>query len=72
MQVVPIEWEQQPAYLISLHDITERLQAEMKLLKIQTTLAEAQQIAHLGSWELDVQTRENSWSSEIFRIACST
>ena len=31
MQVVLIEWENQPAYLISLHDITERQQAEQEI-----------------------------------------
>jgi PAS domain S-box-containing protein len=40
---------------------TELKQSEVKL-------REAQQIAHLGSWELDTQTREINWSTEIFRI----
>ncbi|MFN5964008.1 MAG: PAS domain-containing protein, partial [Pseudanabaena sp.] len=31
-------------------------------------LIEAQQIARLGSWELDVQTKEIIWSREIFNI----
>ncbi|GBO55558.1 circadian input kinase A [Pseudanabaena sp. lw0831] len=31
MQVVLIEWENQPAYLISLHDITERQKAEQEI-----------------------------------------
>ncbi|HEX6711361.1 MAG TPA: ATP-binding protein, partial [Rubrobacter sp.] len=31
-------------------------------------LAEAQRIAHLGSWELDVNTGETSWSDEVFRM----
>ncbi|MEJ2200204.1 MAG: PAS domain S-box protein, partial [Desulfuromonadaceae bacterium] len=31
-------------------------------------LAEAQRIAHIGSWELDLQTNHLSWSDEIFRI----
>lgn len=38
------------------------------LQESESRLREAQQIAHLGSWELDVLTRENSWSEEVFRI----
>ncbi len=68
MHVVVIEWDQQPAYLISLHDVTERIQAETKLLKIQTNLEEAQQIAHVGSWELDATTQTIHWSDEMFRL----
>ncbi|NMF57609.1 PAS domain-containing protein [Pseudanabaena yagii] len=40
--------------------------AELKQSEMR--LREAQQIAHLGSWGLDVQTREITWSAEIFRI----
>ncbi|AFY73306.1 PAS domain S-box [Synechococcus sp. PCC 7502] len=67
-QVVPITWDQEPAYLISIHDITERQQAEAKLLKTQMDLAEAQKIAHVGSWEFDVFTQTVSWSPELYRI----
>lgn len=68
MQVVPIEWEQQSAYLISLHDVTERLQAEAKLLRIQTALAEAQQTAHVGSWQMDLTTQTITCSEEMYRL----
>lgn len=32
------------------------------------SLAEAQQIAHVGNWEWNVKTHELSWSDEIYRI----
>ncbi len=32
------------------------------------TLEEAQHIAHLGSWELDLRTHVLSWSDEVFNI----
>jgi len=31
-------------------------------------LAEAQSVAHLGSWELDVRTEQMEWSAELFRL----
>jgi len=49
-------------------DITERKQAEEKLWKSEETLNEAQKIAHLGSWTWNIQTGEEQWSDEIYRI----
>ena len=34
----------------------------------ETSLAEAQQMAHLGNWLLDPDTRKMTWSTETFRI----
>ncbi|HEX6708877.1 MAG TPA: PAS domain-containing protein, partial [Rubrobacter sp.] len=45
-------------------DITERKRAEEELRRSEMNLAEAQRIAHLGSWEWDVNTGETSWSDE--------
>ncbi|HJQ26966.1 MAG TPA: PAS domain S-box protein [Blastocatellia bacterium] len=50
------------------HDITERTQTEAKLRKSEKQLAEAQQLAHVGSWEHHVTTDEVIWSDELFRI----
>jgi PAS domain S-box-containing protein len=52
----------------TLTDITERKQVEAAALKNQANLAEAQQLARLGSWELDLVTDTLTWSDEIFRI----
>jgi len=49
-------------------DITERKQAEEKLLASRQELLEAQRIAHLGSWDLDLQTGKGNWSDESYRI----
>ncbi|MGK7901485.1 MAG: adenylate/guanylate cyclase domain-containing protein [Hormoscilla sp.] len=49
-------------------DITERLQAEEALRQSEANLAEAQKIAHVGSWTFDVATQTMSWSDEMFRI----
>ncbi len=52
----------------SLTDVTERMKAERALRASQASLAEAQRIAHLGNWELDLGSNALTWSDEIFRI----
>jgi PAS domain S-box-containing protein len=49
-------------------DITDRKQAEDRLFKSQQALNEAQHIAKVGSWELDIPDNRLNWSDEIFRI----
>jgi diguanylate cyclase (GGDEF)-like protein/PAS domain S-box-containing protein len=56
------------AMCIVAHDITERKKAEEALRGSEASLAEAQRMAHLGSWEWDVRTGEVWWSDEVFRI----
>lgn len=46
----------------------ERARAEEKLRRSEANLAEAQRIAHLGNWELDLVRDELHWSDEIYRI----
>ncbi|HWQ48968.1 MAG TPA: MEDS domain-containing protein [Methanosarcina sp.] len=38
------------------------------LKKSEKSLAEAQEIAHLGNWELDFTSNEFRWSDEMYRI----
>lgn len=57
-----------PMAMILANNITERKQAEMRLKHSETSLNEAQQLAHLGSWEWDILTDENIWSAEQYRI----
>ncbi|MET0711520.1 MAG: response regulator, partial [Jiangellaceae bacterium] len=45
-----------------------RKHAEDALVRSQATLAEAQRIAHLGSWELNLATDEMVWSEELRRL----
>ncbi|MBH0190946.1 MAG: PAS domain-containing protein, partial [Nitrospira sp.] len=49
-------------------DITERAQAEEALRRSEARLKEAQRIAHIGSWVLDIVTNRLTWSDEIYRI----
>ncbi len=50
-------------------DISEHKAAEAALRRSEASLATAQRIAHLGSWEHDLVADRLSWSDECFRIA---
>ena len=52
----------------TLQDITELKKTEEALRKSEASLANAQRIARLGYWDLDIVTSELYWSDEIFRI----
>ncbi len=49
-------------------DITRRKQAEAALERTTNTLVEAQQIAHVGSFEYIAATQTTMWSDEEYRI----
>ena len=58
-----------PTHLLGISvDISERIRMEEELRESAARLAEAQRMAHLGHWELDLATNRLSWSDEIFRI----
>ncbi len=62
--------------VINAIDITTLKEQEFRLRVNEARLNEAQQVAHLGSWELDLRTTALTWSAEVFRIveldpACS-
>ena len=76
---VEIKWSRitfrgRPGLLIMAHDVTERKRAAELLEKSEASLAAAQRIAHLGSWELDLEDIDNvnsnelRWSDETYRI----
>ena len=50
------------------HDVTERKAVEDALRTSEQRLAEAQRIASIGAWELDLRTGANWWSDEQYRI----
>jgi len=49
-------------------DITDRKQAEEALRKSEELLSRAQEIAHTGSWKLDLTANHLTWSDEVYRI----
>ena len=50
-------------------DVTLRRGAEDALRRSESQLAEAQRIAHIGSWEWNLATDTVSWSEEMYRIS---
>ena len=48
--------------------ISERREAESRLRRSEHQLAEAHEMARIGSWEWDVASGEVAWSEEMFRI----
>ena len=63
-----LKYGNESAVLGWFYDISERKQNEIALRNSETRLNEAQRVAHLGSWELDLTSNKLSWSAEIFNI----
>lgn len=56
------------AVLGTIHDVTERKATEGKLLESRGQLEEAQRLARVGSYVLDLTTGDIAWSPELYRI----
>ncbi|OQX17102.1 MAG: hypothetical protein BWK76_10655 [Desulfobulbaceae bacterium A2] len=63
-----LEYDGRGYNLALVRDITGRKAAEESLRETAIRLNEAQRIAHMGSWELDLRTNHLVWSDEIYRI----
>ncbi|RPI20857.1 MAG: PAS domain S-box protein, partial [Chloroflexota bacterium] len=62
------------AAVSTYYDISERKRLEEALFRSQSLLAQAEQMAHLGAWEIEIATPEDLsanplyWSDEVYRI----
>ncbi|MDW5564128.1 MAG: PAS domain S-box protein [Methanomassiliicoccus sp.] len=54
--------------VVAVRDITEKKESVERLKRSEKNLADAQRIAHIGSWEWNFRTGELSWSDEMYRI----
>ncbi|MFH2133905.1 MAG: PAS domain S-box protein, partial [Pseudomonadota bacterium] len=68
VEVSATYWQDAGHFIVFIHDITERKLSQMKLLREQALLAEAQKVGRFGSWELDLSTGKLTWSDQIFEI----
>jgi two-component system cell cycle sensor histidine kinase/response regulator CckA len=55
-------------YVCQVLDMTERYEAQADLAANEAKLAEAQQIARMGSWEWEIAADRVTWSDELYRI----
>ncbi len=55
-------------YLCQFQDVTERIEAQYALAANEAQLAEAQQVARLGSWAWSIAEDRVTWSDELYRI----
>ncbi len=63
-----IHWQGEPAIQSTVIDISDRKQAEARLRRSQASLAVAQRIALLGSWDWNLVTNELDWSDVVYRM----
>jgi two-component system, cell cycle sensor histidine kinase and response regulator CckA len=70
MTVTPVPGpEGTPTHFIAIkEDVSSRKVIEERLRESRARLANAQRIARLGDWEIDLTTRELTWSDEVYRI----
>lgn len=52
----------------TIQDVTERRKAEADIARSEARLREAQRIARIGNWEVEVASGNTHWSDETFRI----
>ncbi|MFW6113077.1 MAG: PAS domain S-box protein [Thermodesulfobacteriota bacterium] len=67
-RVSALELDDKKLFISVQEDITERKRAEVALRESREDLNRAQAVAHIGSWRLDVQKNELTWSEENHRI----
>jgi PAS domain S-box-containing protein len=65
---VPFPFAEADATHVIMRDITVRKRTEEALRASREHLTQSQQIAHLGSWELDIVQDRLTWSDEVYRI----
>ena len=55
-------------WFLNIIDITERKLAENIVRESESNLADAQRIAHIGSWEWDLNLNSVKWSNEMYSV----
>lgn len=53
---------------VVIRDITDRKRAEAALAKSRSMLLETEKIGNVGGWEFDIDTKQQVWTEEVYRI----
>lgn len=67
-QLASIALENARLYSLAQKELAERTQVEQALRESDHQMAEAQRLAHVGSWSWDIETDGLTWSDELFAI----
>jgi PAS domain S-box-containing protein len=62
------DYDDQFFFSTIIRDISERVEEEQRQRTQAARLREAQQLAHVGSWEYEVATGTTTWSEEVYAI----
>lgn len=70
MKALPVKHEtgEIKGFIVTKVPNTENMEIRNALEKSESRLKEAQRLAHIGSWELDLVSDKLFWSDEIFEI----
>ena len=68
LSLSPVESGGRHLVIAAVRDVTERRRVEAALVDGQKRLSEAQEIAHMGSWEWNITQNTVRWSDELYRI----
>ena len=63
-----VEYDGRHQILSVVINATQEIQAKIELIKQKTQLENAQRIAHIGSWEWDIEQGSIEWSDEVYKI----
>jgi PAS domain S-box-containing protein len=70
----PVEWtlvqtnDTPPEYTWIVRDLSRVTEAEERSTRMARLLASSEELADMGSWELDLASREGLWSDQMYRI----
>jgi len=68
VSAVPFTFDDEAGALVFMRDIRQRKEAEQDVRHKEYMLSRSEQIAHIGSWEWEVEPDIVTWSDEMFAI----
>ncbi len=63
-----LEFEDRPARMVLINDVSDRKKAEEALVESENSLKQAQINANMGDWEFDLINNKSKWSENCYRL----